>query len=566
MRLRIIISVVLMSWGAFAFAQGVSFTKLDNLNIPDGSLNMIRTFEGNYVSTGYWDNDSWLMKLNSCGGIIWTKQYNRGLSRSFSFDVVERPTTNLLTVQQIDTLLPIIDTSVTYRLPTARLVETDPCGTVIDEAIVQIPAGNTFGLNLSCPAAPFAVDNTTQDGLVVTGQTIYWEVTDTMPLTGSTRKTAYLTVFDFSLNQIDYTVFPEFPIEDTLVGYDVLSLPNSQGYLMSGAYFDASKDSLYLMTLRADINLDLVWSTNWAAAPRTFLPTTGGVNLNQYHAATSITLGDNGRIFVGGSQYIDTILSGFPVQTITAGIYELDPQTGHILNRRLFPSIQNPISLGLKIQTFDDGLLLAGSVLKLGGAAPSSAVFQTDWNLQNSSLYAYTDGSNFNYLATSVVSYDGQPGSAHALAGVRYLPNASDSTSSIIFFNSGAQDTLPVSQTYYGGPIVQIEEVNVLDTLFCSPTTAANGCVPFAVGIVEQLDLPAIEVFPNPVQDHLTIRLEAPFRKPMEVRLLDLQGREVRRMQLAAGESERSLDVTGLAPGIYVLDVGGIGRRKVVVR
>lgn len=566
MRLRIIISVVLMSWGAFAFAQGVSFTKLDNLNIPDGSLNMIRTYEGNYVSTGYWDNDSWLMKLNSCGGIIWTKQYNRGLSRSFSFDVVERPTTSLLTVQQIDTLLPIIDTSVTYRLPTARLVETDPCGTIIDEAIVQIPAGNTFGLNLSCPAAPFAVDNTTQDGLVVTGQTVYWEITDTMPVTGSTRKTAYLTVFDFNLNQVDYTVFPEFPDEDTLVGYDVISLPNSEGYLMSGAYFDSSKDSVYLLALKADINLDLVWSTMWAAAPKSFLPPTGGINLNQYHAATSITLGENGRVFIGGSQYIDTVLSGFPVQTITAGIYELDPQTGQILNRQLFPSVQNPISLGLKINTFDNGLLLAGSVLKLGGAAPSSAVFQTDWALASASLYSYTDGSNYNYLATSILSYDNQPGSAHALAGVRYLPNASDSTSSIIFFNSGAQDTLPVSQTYYGGPIVQIEEVNVLDTLFCSPTTAANGCVPFAVGIAEQLDFPSFDVFPNPAQDHLTIRLETPFRKPTEVRLLDLQGREVRRMQLAAGEGEDSLEVTGLAAGVYVMEVGVMGRRKVVVR
>lgn len=565
MRLRIIISVVLMSWGASSLAQGVSFTKLDNLNIPDGSLNMIRTFEGNFVSTGYWENDSWLMKLNSCGGIIWTKQYNRGQSRSVSFDVVERPMTTLLTVQQIDTLLPVFDT-ISYRLPTARLVETDPCGTIIDEAIVKIPVENPYGLDLSCPAAPFAVDNTSLDGLVVTGQTIYWQLTDTMPLAGITQKTAYLTVFDIDLAQTDYTVFPEFPTDDTLVGYDVLSLPNSQGYLMSGAYFDASKDSVYLLALRTDMNLDLVWSKTWAAAPKTFLPSTGGINLNLYHAATSLAMGPNGRLYVGGSQYIDTVLAGFPVQTITAGLYELDPQTGQLLNQRLFPSLQQPISLGLKVTTHDNGLLLAGSAQQLGAAAPSSAVFETDWNLQNSSLYSYSDGGNYQYLATSILSYDNQPGSAHALAGVRYLSAAPDSTSSIIFFNSGAQDTLPVSQTYYGGPIVQIEEVNVLDTLFCSPTTAPNGCVPFAVGIIEKLSEAQVDIFPNPVESTMTIRLEAPFRKPAGIRLLDLQGREVRRMQAAAGEGEIIVDVSRLAAGVYVLEVGVRGRRKVVVR
>ncbi len=566
MRVRIIISVVLMSWGMLAFSQGVTFSKLDNLNIPDGSLHMIRTYEGNFVSTGYWEDDSWLMKLNPCGGIIWSKQYNPGLERSFSFDVVERPMTTLLTVQQIDTLIPIIDTAITYRLPTARLVETNPCGVIVNEELVRIPAGNNFGLNLLCPAAPFAVDNTTQDGAIVTGQAIYWEITDTMPVTGSTRKTAYLAEFDFNLNQTDYTVFPELPAEDTLVGYDVLALPNAEGYLVSGAYFDASRDSVYLMVLRTDADLNLMWKRLWAPAPKAFLPSLGGINLSQYHAATAMVRTDAGRVYVSGSQYLDTILLASPVTSITAGLYEIDPDNGQVLNRRVFADVQNPLSLGLGLQVFDQGLLLAGSVQKLGNAAPSSAVFEVDWNLGNPTLYSYTDGGPYHYLATSVLSYANQSGGTHALAGVRYLPGGSDSTSSIIFFNSGAADTLPLSPNYYGGPIVQIEEVNVFDTLFCAPTTPPYGCVPLATGMAERLREPMFEVFPNPVSRVLTVRFVEPFRRPKEVRILDMQGRETYRVAGPWFREEMSVGIERLVPGIYVVDAGELGRRKVVVR
>lgn len=565
MRVRIIISVVLMSWGMHAFSQGVTFSKLDNLNIPDGSLNMIRSVEGNYLSTGYWDDDSWLMKLNPCGGIIWSKTYNAGPERSFSFDVVERPTASIATVQQIDTLVTLLDTF-TYRLPTARIVETDQCGTILDEEFVRIPVENSFGINLLTPTAPFGVDNTTLDGLVVTGQTIYLTLTDTMPLDGTTKKTAFLATFDFNLTQQNYTVFPEFPDEDTLVGYDVLTLPNHEGYLVSGAYFDSSVDSLYLLTLRTDTALTLQWSRIWAPAPRSFLPPTGGINLTQYHAATAMQLTDDGRLYVGGSQYLDTVLINIPLQTLTAGVYELDPATGAILNRRLFPDVQNPISIGLNLEQHDNGLLISGSVWKLGGVAPASAVFETDWNLQSGTIYSYTDGSNFHYLATSVLSYEGFGGNSHALAGVRYLPASPDTTSSIIFFNSGAVDTLPLSPNYYGGPIVQIEEVNVLDTLFCSPTTPPEGCVPFVTGLVNRLEEPVFDLYPNPAREHVVLRLAGKDGLPVKLRLLDIHGRIVHQEEIVFSAGEYQIPISELSPGIYLVQLEGAGSRKLLVQ
>ena len=564
MNLRILISLLLLSLGSSLSAQGIKFRKLDNLNIPDGSLNMIATQEGNFVSVGYWEDDGWLIKINPCGGIIWSKQFQHGLGRTLGFDVVERPDGKLVMVQQIDTLLPFLNTS--YRIPGAWLVETNACGDMQRERLVKIPAGNTFGVEVLCPAAAYAIDNTSQDGLVVAGQTVYWEITDTVNLTGSTRKTLFLSHFDYDFAQIGYTVFEQFPLEDTLVGYDVLSLPNEEGFVVSGAYFDASEDSVYLLAIKTDVSLATEWVSKWAAAPPQFLPTVGGSNLSTYHAAVSLAMSPSGRLYVGGSQYLDTVLGGVPVQTIGAGVYELELATGQLLRSRVFPDLQHPLSIGLGLTTFEEGVMLAGSVLQLGNSAPASAVYAADWELQTASLYSYTDGGAYHYLATSVLSYEDQPGGVHALSGVRYLPSAPDSTSSILFFNSGAINNLPVTPTYYGGPIVQIEEVNVLDTAFCAPTAAPTACTPFVLGLAERLEIPAFEIFPVPAAEKITVQFTEVLSSALIIKLQDLAGNVIQSWQLRPGTQETTIDLPDLPSGLYLLNIGTLGVRKVMVK
>ena len=65
-----------------------------------------------------------------------------------------------------------------------------------------------------------------------------------------------------------------------------------------------------------------------------------------------------------------------------------------------------------------------------------------------------------------------------------------------------------------------------------------------------------LQIFPNPVNDLLNIRLNSPAAAPTELRVLDLMGREIKRSVLPFdGHSLLSLDVSELAKGVYILSV-----------
>lgn len=76
--------------------------------------------------------------------------------------------------------------------------------------------------------------------------------------------------------------------------------------------------------------------------------------------------------------------------------------------------------------------------------------------------------------------------------------------------------------------------------------------------------VPLAEAFPNPAHDQLTLRLPAPPTGP--VLLADLQGRTVRRWQLA--KATGTVPLSGLAPGVYLLGIAttaGQSWQRVVV-
>ncbi len=90
----------------------------------------------------------------------------------------------------------------------------------------------------------------------------------------------------------------------------------------------------------------------------------------------------------------------------------------------------------------------------------------------------------------------------------------------------------------------------------------ANGCseisngLPYAVGISEELSLlQAITLYPNPSNGQVHLRPETPVRKPLEIRVNDLYGRELKQFSLRQLKEDVLLDLGELAAGIYLLEI-----------
>ncbi|RMG21507.1 MAG: T9SS C-terminal target domain-containing protein, partial [Bacteroidetes bacterium] len=82
-----------------------------------------------------------------------------------------------------------------------------------------------------------------------------------------------------------------------------------------------------------------------------------------------------------------------------------------------------------------------------------------------------------------------------------------------------------------------------------------------SVDVLEQL---SFSVFPNPARQWINIRYELPVSAKVSFSLLDLSGKEVKRLeqgQLAAGVQQARLQPGQLAAGTYLLLIELDGRR-----
>ncbi len=94
------------------------------------------------------------------------------------------------------------------------------------------------------------------------------------------------------------------------------------------------------------------------------------------------------------------------------------------------------------------------------------------------------------------------------------------------------------------------------------------------VVITGREDVPAsarsLGVYPNPVSDRLTVGCSAPGQGTVRATVFDVRGRAVREMEMAGCDGEYPIDVSDLAPGIYLIRVGAAGsaptREFVVIR
>ncbi|MFN8394700.1 MAG: T9SS type A sorting domain-containing protein, partial [Bacteroidia bacterium] len=62
----------------------------------------------------------------------------------------------------------------------------------------------------------------------------------------------------------------------------------------------------------------------------------------------------------------------------------------------------------------------------------------------------------------------------------------------------------------------------------------------------------ALQVFPQPASDHVTLDLRAMKPEAVAVQISDLSGRSIRAYELRGGKME-TLDLSDLAPGAYAI-------------
>ncbi len=91
------------------------------------------------------------------------------------------------------------------------------------------------------------------------------------------------------------------------------------------------------------------------------------------------------------------------------------------------------------------------------------------------------------------------------------------------------------------------------------------------VGVEELETISNVVVFPNPATDHLTVRLNSTKGGAMNVNLIDAVGKMVQANQItvSTGTQNIELDLNGIAPGIYELQMvkeGKASSTRVVVR
>ena len=107
--------------------------------------------------------------------------------------------------------------------------------------------------------------------------------------------------------------------------------------------------------------------------------------------------------------------------------------------------------------------------------------------------------------------------------------------------------------------------VTVTSNQGCSATDTVE--VSIVTSLDERLAPEAIEIFPNPTSHTVSISIKAPNLNLMDIQLLDMRGKVMRRIEPVRGQQEYQLNVESLSSGLYFIhiqtDAGGISRKLV---
>ncbi len=91
--------------------------------------------------------------------------------------------------------------------------------------------------------------------------------------------------------------------------------------------------------------------------------------------------------------------------------------------------------------------------------------------------------------------------------------------------------------------------INSFEYFSLASTSSEHG---FRLGQQQASELSFI-CHPNPASSHTQIRLSQPMETPLQLRLVDLQGRQVLFTEIPAGQTSIALDISQLSAGIYYL-------------
>lgn len=88
------------------------------------------------------------------------------------------------------------------------------------------------------------------------------------------------------------------------------------------------------------------------------------------------------------------------------------------------------------------------------------------------------------------------------------------------------------------------------------------------VTALKETQTPGFEIFPNPAEDRLVIAQGSVANKSRTIILSDVAGKKVKMVKLPAGSKTTTMDLTGLVPGVYLLQLendDGISTKKIVI-
>ena len=115
------------------------------------------------------------------------------------------------------------------------------------------------------------------------------------------------------------------------------------------------------------------------------------------------------------------------------------------------------------------------------------------------------------------------------------------------------------------GPVVHRMAIDANDNVWVTTSTGVSHISDVNVSISEEVEAPGFSVYPNPVQDHLNIVLEAPAEQLAEIEIYSATMQKVRGEVLPVGQQQAQMSVDGLDAGIYFVMIGN-RVSKIVVR
>jgi hypothetical protein len=291
------------------------------------------------------------------------------------------------------------------------------------------------------------------------------------------------------------------------------------------------------------------------------------------YAHNLVSTSDSGYLVTGHE--LNNQLQGFTVKLNKHGKKMWSKSTPNINNKAAY------FNAGLK--TNDGKYLLYGNITGPGGF--------------DSTFYFFTEISNTGIQQWSKTIYsNGSGGSATNIFSVittkdhGYLGVGSDATHGpgVILrldsnFNScrpeGKYDGLLNFTLLNSAKKVPFTDANIKgDSALVTATTAGfltNSCSKLPVKFIDKNEKyiystgasinfkGTFSVFPNPVNSNVNISIP-PVNNISEIELYDLAGKKLMNVQIPANTSSKQLNITELAPGIYILDLHQNGIQQTI--